>query len=73
MKNIIFATAVALSASSATADSINVVTYGGSWLKAQERAMFEPFTQATGTEINVIPNSEYALGALRAQVESGNI
>lgn len=54
-------------------DSINVVTYGGSWLKAQERSMFEPFTAATGVHIQTIPNSQYALGGLRTQVESGNI
>lgn len=60
-------------ATSAVAGDINVVTYGGSWLKAQERAMFEPYEANTGNKVNVIPNSQYALGSLRAQVESGNI
>lgn len=74
MKNIILASAItAFSAVSASAESLNVVTYGGSWLEAQQRAMFEPFTEKTGVEVNVIPNSQYALGGLRTQVESGNI
>lgn len=73
MKRIFLAATIALSTSAAAADSINVVTYGGSWLEAQKRAMFDPFTEATEIEINVIPNSQYALGALRAQVESGNV
>jgi len=54
-------------------DSINVVTYGGSWLKAQEQAMFQPFTENTGVKVQIIPNSDYALGALRTQVESKNV
>ena len=67
------ATVSTLMTTAVSAESINVVTYGGSWLAAQERAMFEPFTADTGVEVNVIPNSDYALGALRTQVETGNI
>jgi len=57
----------------AIAESINVVTYGGSWLDAQQKEMFDPYTEVSGVNVNVIPNSQYALGSLRAQVESGNI
>lgn len=74
MKNIILAGMLATAATVAIAqDSINVVTYGGSWLKAQERAMFNPFTDTTGVRVQTIPNSQYALGALRTQIESGNV
>jgi putative spermidine/putrescine transport system substrate-binding protein len=73
MKKLLTSMFIATLATSATAEDINVVTYGGSWLKAQEEAMFAPYEAATGNKINVIPNSQYALGGLRAQVESGNI
>ena len=55
------------------AKEVNVVTYGGSWQSAQERAMFKPFTSKTGITVNVIPDSDYAFGKLRTQVESKNI
>lgn len=51
---------------------INVVTYGGSWGEAQQRAMFDPFTEQTGIKVNVIPNSDYALSSLRAQSLADN-
>ena len=74
MKNIVAAGVLtAFSTLSVAQDSINVVTYGGSWLKAQERAMFQPFTENSGVKVQTIPNSQYALGALRTQVESGNV
>jgi putative spermidine/putrescine transport system substrate-binding protein len=73
IKKIAIASLLSLTGTMTLANDINVVTLGGSWLDAQERTMFTPFTAETGININVIPDSDYALGALRAQVESGNI
>lgn len=73
MKSLFFSISMILFSSASYAESINVVTYGGSWLDAQEREMFQPYTNKTGVTVNVIPNSEYALGSLRTQIETGNI
>lgn len=56
------------------AKEVTVVSNGGSWQSAQERAMFKPFTSKTGIKVNAFPDAEsYALVKLRTQVESKNI
>jgi len=56
----------------AGADSLTVVSWGGSYEYSQTRAYFEPFTEKTGIRIDV---EQYTGGIdeLRRQVESGEV
>lgn len=74
LKNILFsATAlVAFGAAAATAGSITVVSWGGSYTKSQVEAYHKPWIAATG---NSIVSEDYngGLAEVKAQVEAGNV
>jgi putative spermidine/putrescine transport system substrate-binding protein len=59
-------------ASSAMADSITVVSWGGAYTKSQVEAYHKPWAQATG---NTVVSEDYSggLAEVKAQVESGNV
>ena len=61
-----------LFASSATAESLTVVSWGGSYEQASRKAILEPFSKKTGIDIRVdIYNG--GLAQVRAQVETGKV
>ena len=61
-----------LFASSATAESLTVVSWGGSYEQASRKAILEPFSKETGIEIRVeVYNG--GLAQVRAQVETGKV
>ncbi len=53
-------------------ESLTVVTWGGSYAKAAQKAYFEPFTAHTGIEVR-IEDYNGGLAEVRAQVETGNV
>ena len=61
-----------LFASSATAETLTVVSWGGSYEQASRKAILEPFSKETGIDIRVdIYNG--GLAQVRAQVETGKV
>ena len=61
-----------LFASSATAETLTVVSWGGSYEQASRKAILEPFSKETGIEIRVeVYNG--GLAQVRAQVETGKV
>lgn len=64
--------AAALVAGSASAGSITVVSWGGSYTKSQVEAYHKPWTAATG---NTVVSEDYngGLAEVKAQVEAGNV
>src|SRR5438876_12445694 len=52
------------------AGKVVIRTIGGAYEEANDKAIFEPFTKATGIEVVKVPAS---LGKLLAMFESGNI
>lgn len=74
LKNILIgATAlVAVSAAAASAGSITVVSWGGSYTKSQVEAYHKPWIAETG---NTIVSEDYngGLAEVKAQVEAGNV
>ena len=64
-------TCIALAAS-ASAETLTVVSWGGSYEQASRKAILEPFFEETGIEIRVeVYNG--GLAQIRAQVETGNV
>ena len=63
---------VACFAGPAIAQSITAVSYGGSYQKASTEAWYEPFTAATGIQVDV-EDFNGGLAQIRAQVEVGNV
>ncbi|HWA43955.1 MAG TPA: ABC transporter substrate-binding protein [Hypericibacter adhaerens] len=61
-----------LIATAASADSVTVVSYGGSYTQSQIEAYHKPFTAATGITVN---SADYNGGVaeIKAQVEAGNV
>jgi len=55
-----------------SAESITVVSFGGSYGDAQRQAFLAPFQQESGIETNMVDYSG-GLGEVRAQVETGNV
>jgi putative spermidine/putrescine transport system substrate-binding protein len=49
---------------------VYVNTWGGSWTKAEDEAIFKPFTAETG--IDVVPVTPVSIAKLRAQVQTKN-
>ena len=62
---------VALAAPALAADSLTVVTFGGSFESAANKAFFEPFTAKTGIHI-VEEEYDGGLAKLRGMVEAGD-
>ena len=56
----------------ALAESVTVVSWGGSYARACEKAIHEPFTAETGIEIR-LEDYNGGLAQIRAQVETGNV
>lgn len=74
LKNVLIgATAlVAVGAAAATASSITVVSWGGSYTKSQVEAYHKPWIAATGNQI-VSEDYNGGLAEVKAQVEAGNV
>ena len=71
-RTLLMASAVAvLAGPAAAADSLTVVTFGGAFESAVNKAFFEPFTAKTGTAI-VKEEYDGGLAKLRGMVEAGN-
>jgi len=64
----------ALSASSAFADDMTIVSWGGAYQKSQQKAYHEPYMKLN-PEVNIInsDSSAEAVAKLRAMTEAGNI
>ncbi|MBI1383888.1 MAG: extracellular solute-binding protein [Rhizobiales bacterium] len=56
----------------ASAQEINVVSWGGAYTKSQIKAYHEPFTAATGIKVNSVDYNG-GLAEIKAQVEAGNV
>ena len=52
--------------------SLTVVSFGGSYARASQKAYHEPFTTATGIEVR-LEDYNGGLAQIRAQVETGNV
>lgn len=63
---------VSASATIAQADTLRVMSAGGTYQDAQREVLFKPFEAATGHTI-VESSWFYELGKIRAMVESGNV
>ena len=63
---------LALSQPVLLAESLTVVSWGGSYGRALQASMLDPFTAQTGIEINV-ETFNGGLAEVRAQVETGNV
>lgn len=68
-----FLSATIPTVANAADNQIVVVTLGGAWEEAQRRTMFDPYTKKTGVEIVTVPKAQYALGKLRAQVQTNKV
>ena len=59
-------------AGSASAETLTVVSWGGSYEQASRKAIIEPFSRETGIDIRV-ETYNGGLAQIRAQVETGNV
>ena len=61
----------ALTAASALADQLSVMSFGGAYQEAQRKAVFEPFMAKTGTKV---VEQEYGgeIAKIKAMIQSGN-
>ena len=66
------AASIALAASSAMANELTIVSWGGAYTKSQVEAYHKPFIAKTGVKIN---SEDYngGLAEIKAQVEAGNV
>jgi putative spermidine/putrescine transport system substrate-binding protein len=62
---------LATAASASYATEVVVASYGGSFSDAQTKALFTPYTKATGTKVIGTTGSAYA--KVKAMVDSGNV
>lgn len=69
---LILSTAVSGLAFAATAQEVNVVSWGGAYETSQVEAYNKPFTAETGIRVNMIAADNPAT-PLKAQVEAGNV
>ncbi|MGN7869634.1 ABC transporter substrate-binding protein [Paracoccus sp. 22332] len=69
---LILSTALAGMAFAATAQEVNVVSWGGAYEVSQVEAYNKPFTAQTGIKANMIAADDPAT-PLKAQVEAGNV
>ena len=72
MTKIILTTAMTLLATTATADEINVMSWGGTYGLSQVEAYHKPFTAQTGIKIVSLDSDNPAI-PIKAQVEAGNV
>ena len=74
MRSISLLSSLLLAAFSATAaaQTLTLVSWGGSYGRSVERAWVEPFIEETGIEVQ-IEDYNGGLAQIRAQVESGNV
>ena len=68
----VMTTALAGMAVAASADEINVVSWGGAYSASQVEAYNKPFTEKTGITVNMI-DSDDPQAPLKAQVEANNV
>ncbi len=72
-KILILSTAIAgLAAVAASAEEINVMSWGGAYTKSQVEAYGKPFTKETGIKVNWI-DADNPATPIKAQVEAGNV
>lgn len=69
---LVLSTALGALASAATAQEVNVVSWGGAYEISQVEAYNKPFTEATGIRVNMIAADNPAT-PLKAQVEARNV
>ena len=69
---VVFLAGLSWSQPAAGADSLTVVSWGGSYARACQKAQHEPFTAETGIDIRLEAYNG-GLAQIRAQVESGNV
>ncbi|MFC0200122.1 ABC transporter substrate-binding protein [Paracoccus rhizosphaerae] len=69
---LILGTALTSLAFAATAQEVNVVSWGGAYERSQVEAYNKPFTEETGIKVNMIAADDPAT-PLTAQVEAGNV
>ena len=65
-------TLFAWSQNAAGAESVTVVSWGGSYARSYTKAVLQPFTAATGIEVR-LEDYNGGLAQIRAQVETGNV
>lgn len=63
--------AVSLAMGAATAQDLTIVTWGGAYEAAQQRAVFAPFTEATGTEIEIVQYDGTTEALVRRAAQEG--
>jgi len=56
---------------SAQNGTVVVGTWGGTYTEAQTAAFFEPFTQATGVEVEIVTGGNLTAGTIKAFIETG--
>ncbi len=72
-KILILSTAIAgFAAVAASAEEINVMSWGGAYTKSQVEAYGKPFTKETGIKVNWI-DADNPATPIKAQVEAGNV
>ena len=71
-KLLILTTALVATGYSASAQELNIVSWGGSYTVSQVEAYHKPFTAMTGVKINSI-DADNPATPLKAQVEAGNV
>ncbi|MGR3449936.1 MAG: ABC transporter substrate-binding protein [Paracoccus sp. (in: a-proteobacteria)] len=69
---LILGTALSSLAFAATAQEVNIVSWGGAYERSQVEAYNKPFTEETGIKVNMIAADDPAT-PLNAQVEAGNV
>ncbi|MBC9248182.1 ABC transporter substrate-binding protein [Paracoccus sp. 11-3] len=69
---LVLSTALTCFAVAASAQEVNVVSWGGAYEKSQVEAYNKPFTEETGITVNMIAADDPAT-PLKAQVEAGNV
>ncbi len=72
LTSLTLALALAGISAAAGAQTLTLVSWGGSYGRSVERAWVEPFIEATGIEVQ-IEDYNGGLAQLRAQVETGNV
>jgi putative spermidine/putrescine transport system substrate-binding protein len=65
--------ALTLAATTAQADDLTIVSWGGAYSASQQGAYHEPYTKKTGVKILNEDKSANGLAGIRAQVEAGNV
>ncbi|MBW6507368.1 MAG: ABC transporter substrate-binding protein [Rhodobacteraceae bacterium] len=69
---LILTTALIAAGAAASAQEINVISWGGAYTKSQVEAYHKPFTELTGIKVNSI-DADNPVVPLKAQVEARNV